>query len=106
MLKYINQYKGGPMFKGVTLSFTPLLVGNFPSRAHSWPKIKDNIRCSLQFATQKYESLILCKEFKEKLANELMSKHKEKYLNYHDKKIYDDVLAENTFVYMYLPWMQ
>ena len=40
------------------------------------------------------------------LAHESMSRRQQKYLNYHDKKIYDDIIAEGTLVYMYLPRKQ
>ena len=49
------------------------------------------------------------KEFKErlhilyKLANETMHTRQEKYLNYQDKKVCDDVLPLNCLVYLYLP---
>ena len=36
------------------------------------------------------------------LANESMSSRQAKYINYHDKKVFDDVIPEEQLVYMYI----
>ena len=37
------------------------------------------------------------------LANESMSSWQAKYINYHDKKVFYDIIPEEKLVYMYLP---
>ena len=37
------------------------------------------------------------------LAGETMAARQAKYLSYHDKKVFDDNLDEDTLVYMYVP---
>ena len=58
---------------------------------------------------QKKQTLFNIQEFREKLhnmyelASEAMNTRQSKFLTYHDSKIKDDNIEENTSVYMYLP---
>ena len=66
---------------------------------YGWKNEDENIPFSIRDFKVRLHNLY-------ELANEMMNTRQEKYLNYHDKKVYDDVLPVDCLVYLYLPRKQ
>ena len=113
LLKYVNLFGGewDLYLNELAYAYNTSIhtsSGFSPAELSFGRKLRIPIDVMYGFKTSETEPFNIT-EFKEKLtkmydlANESMGLRQAKYINYHDKKVYDDVIPEGQLVYMYLP---